>query len=87
MVKNAHHCRATAKDYLGDKAGALADYTLEIEVNPDCANAYYDRGITKISLGVEDKQGAYLDWSRAAALGHPNAMNLLKTLDVRYYGN
>ena len=35
----------------GDYYGAIADYTKAIELNPDDAAAYYNRGIAKRSLG------------------------------------
>jgi tetratricopeptide (TPR) repeat protein len=36
---------------LGDKNGAIADYTKAIEINPQYAKAYYNRGIVKKDLG------------------------------------
>jgi tetratricopeptide (TPR) repeat protein len=40
--------RGYAKKRLGDKKGAIADYTKAIELNPQYADAYYSRGNAKI---------------------------------------
>ena len=40
---------------LGDKQGAIADYTEVVRLKPDDADAYYNRGIAKSDLG--NKQG------------------------------
>ena len=50
----------------GDYRGAIADYSRAIELNPDYANAYYNRGIAKSKLG--DHDGAEADRNRAAEL-------------------
>ena len=51
--------RGIAKYELGDKAGAMADYTQAITINPQYAEAYYNRGIAKYES--EDKTGAIKD--------------------------
>ena len=39
------------KYYLGDYKGAITDYTQAIRLNPDYADAYYNRGNAKSKLG------------------------------------
>ena len=39
------------KGKLKDYYGAIADYTKAIELDPDYANAYYNRGIAKENSG------------------------------------
>ena len=51
---------------MGDKYGAIADYTEAIRQKYDHADAYYDRGVAKIELG--DKKGAFADLQQAAQL-------------------
>jgi len=48
---------------LGDKQGAIADYNQAINIKPDYADAYYNRGIAKKNLG--DYQGAIADYNQA----------------------
>ncbi len=51
---------------LGDKQGAIEDYTQAIRLNPKYADAFYRRGKTRVALG--DKQGAIEDYQQAASL-------------------
>ena len=51
---------------LGDKYGAIADYTEAIRFKSDHSDAYYYRGVAKIELG--DKKGALADLQQAAQL-------------------
>ena len=55
--------RGQAKDSLGDKYGAIADYTEFIRLNPNSAEAFYLRGSSKSDLG--DKTGALDDFQKA----------------------
>ena len=52
-----------AKDKLKDFSGAIADYTKAIEIEPNYATAFHDRGITKGKL--KDFSGAIADYTRA----------------------
>ena len=42
------HNRGNAKDDLGDKKGAIADYSKAIAIDPQYAYAYYNRGNAKM---------------------------------------
>ena len=66
-------CGQTEEEYAKakDHNGAIRDYTKAIELDPNDANAYYNRGVSKENLG--DLNGACADWKKAAALGHKNA--------------
>jgi tetratricopeptide (TPR) repeat protein len=44
-------------------AGAIADYSKAIEISPQNADAYYNRGITRETAG--DADGAIADFSKA----------------------
>ena len=48
---------------LGDKQGAIDDYTQAIKINPNYAQAYYGRGFVRNEL--RDKQGAIDDYNQA----------------------
>ncbi len=65
-------CLSLLKDY----RAALADYDKAIELNPDFAEAYFNRGLTHIFLG-NNKQGIS-DLSKAGELGIVSAYNIIK---------
>ncbi len=50
-----------------DYQGALADYNRAIAINPDDADAYYNRGILKESK-LNDPRGALADFNRAITI-------------------
>jgi len=60
----------------------LADYTQAIQLNPNYAKAYANRGITLLRMG--DKQGAIADLQQAARLFKVQGMNAdaQKALDM-----
>ena len=60
------------KDYLG----AINDYSKAIELEPDFAEAYFNRGLTRIFL--DDMEGGSLDLSKAGELGLTEAYNVIK---------
>jgi tetratricopeptide (TPR) repeat protein len=51
---------------LGDKVGAIKYYTQAITINPQDAEAYYNRGNAKSALG--DLAGAIADYTQAIAV-------------------
>ncbi|WP_051469919.1 tetratricopeptide repeat-containing S1 family peptidase [Fischerella sp. PCC 9605] len=58
-----YYIQGGQKEIKGDLKGAIADYSKAIEVNPQYAEAYNDRGIARFKLG--DKQGSIEDFSQA----------------------
>ncbi|MCY7275518.1 MAG: tetratricopeptide repeat-containing serine protease family protein, partial [Phormidesmis sp. CAN_BIN44] len=62
----AYNNRGATRADLGDKQGALEDYTQAIRLDPKSAAAYYSRGIVRFNLG--DKQGAIEDSTQAIRL-------------------
>ena len=55
--------RGNVRDDLGDKQGAIDDYSQAIKINSNYAIAYNNRGNARYDLG--DKQGAIDDYSQA----------------------
>jgi tetratricopeptide (TPR) repeat protein len=60
----------------GDKAGAIADYTRAITLDPKNVNAYNNRGTEKQNAG--DISGAIADFSRAIEINPREAGSLLQ---------
>jgi tetratricopeptide (TPR) repeat protein len=58
---------ALRKQKQGDTRGALADYNRAIKINPQSANAYYNRGLLKATK-LQDDRGALADYDRAIQL-------------------
>ncbi|MEB3148317.1 MAG: tetratricopeptide repeat protein, partial [Sphaerospermopsis sp.] len=58
--------RGVVKSDLGDKKGAIDDFTQAITINPQFAKAYHNRGYAKFDLG--DKKGAIDDLETARQL-------------------
>ena len=56
----------TLRREIGDKEGALEDYTKAIALNPKNAEAYTSRGVLRQEMG--DKEGALADYTKAIAL-------------------
>ena len=63
-------------NYSKDYYGAISDYTKAIELNPDDANSYLQRGISKSILG--DANGSCADWRKAVSFGNSTASQKLK---------
>ena len=65
-----------SKAYLKDYRGAIADLTKAIEIDPNYADAYLNRGIAKLVLGQLDD--GCLDLSKAGELGYPTAYESIR---------
>jgi tetratricopeptide (TPR) repeat protein len=74
--------RAVKKSQLGDKQGAIADYDQAIQLQPDFAVAYKNRGGVKSDLG--DKQGAIADFNQAIQLEPDFAEAYFNRGNVKY---
>ena len=81
--EEAYFQRAYAKDALGDKQGAIADYNQAIAVNPQYANTYLNRGNAKYDLG--DRQGAIADYTQAIAVNPQYADAYNQRGNAKYY--
>ncbi|ABM79600.1 tetratricopeptide repeat-containing S1 family peptidase [Prochlorococcus marinus] len=64
--------RAYAKKKLKDYQGAIADYSKALEINPEDANTFNNRGNAKHGLG--DYQGAISDYTKAIELDPQHAL-------------
>ncbi|MDB9446377.1 tetratricopeptide repeat protein [Anabaena sp. CS-542/02] len=73
-VQNAqfYFNRGFDRSDLGDKQGAIDDYTQAIHIDPNFALAYFNRGVDRSNLG--DKQGAIDDYTQAIHID-PNYAN------------
>ena len=58
----------------------LQDYDKAIEINPEYADAYYNRGVTYAELG--NQRQAIEDLQRAAKLGSKDARNSLRSSGI-----
>jgi tetratricopeptide (TPR) repeat protein len=54
------------KAKIADYYGAISDFTIAIELNPNYTNAYYNRGLSKAKL--EDYKAAIVDYNKAIEL-------------------
>jgi len=53
---------------------ALSDFDSAIKLNPNEAEYYSERGVAKLNL--DDKDGACVDWKKAASMGNEVAKEL-----------
>lgn len=63
LKPHAYYYRGLMKHLEGDVDGAIADYSIALELDPEYAKAYHDRGTAKNSIG--DFQGAVYDYRMA----------------------
>lgn len=73
--------RGQDKAKRGDYRGAIADYTLALQVNPKLAKAYIQRGLAHHDMG-EFKQ-AMIDFDQAVQLEPTNAVAIYNRGEIR----
>ena len=61
---------------IGDFLRAIIDHTKAIEINPQNASAFVNRGIAREL--VDDHDGACKDWKKGAALGDDKPIEWMK---------
>ncbi len=66
---SAYHNKGKAKLRLDDFRGAIEDYSIALEMDPESDDLYRDRGVAKAYL--EDYRGALADFNKAIEL-NPN---------------
>ncbi len=59
---------------------SIREYTMAIEINPEYAEAYYNRGSAKLEIG--QKESGHLDIIKAGELGHEKAIEDLKNIKL-----
>lgn len=64
------------KYYLKDYAASIVDFTKAIELDPEFALSYANRGIVRMDSG--DEVGACSDWKQAEALGNVSAKEFVR---------
>jgi tetratricopeptide (TPR) repeat protein len=62
----------------GDYTSAISCYTAAIEIKPDLAEAYYNRGLMYLRMG--NKEMGVADLSKAGELGVLPSYNVLKRM-------
>jgi tetratricopeptide (TPR) repeat protein len=72
----AWYNRANIKNRMRDFEGAIQDYTVATSLNPDFAEAFYNRALTLIYLN-RNRDACY-DLSKAGELGIAEAYNVIK---------
>ena len=72
----AFNDRGNKKYALGDMQGAMQDYNIAIELNPQLAGAFYNRAFAKGKLG--DKEGNVSDLNKAGELGVQQAYEMIR---------
>ena len=60
---------------MGDNRGAIEDFTRAIELNSHYGDAYYNRGMTKLSMN--QNAAACVDFKKAKELGQIKAKGAL----------
>lgn len=69
---DAYFNRGTTRYDLGDRPGAISDYSRVIELNPQDDIAYNNRGLARYELG--DRASAILDFNNALQINPNNAV-------------
>jgi tetratricopeptide (TPR) repeat protein len=68
----AYYNRAITRYELGDKSGAMADYSEVVRIDPAHAIAYNNRALVRYELG--NKEGAIADFNRALLINSRNCV-------------
>lgn len=68
--------RGNAKRLLYDYPGSIADFTKAIEIAPENAEAFHNRGLSKIESG--EKESGCQDLNKARELGFAKADETIK---------
>lgn len=64
-----YRLRASARMNIADYRGALADLEIAIRLDPEMAQAFYDRAVSRFQLG-QGAEAVCPDLERACGLGH-----------------
>ncbi len=72
----ANYNRGNIKNRIHDFEGAIQDYTTAMTLQPDFAEAFYNRALTLIYL--KNAKDACLDLGKAGELGVRDAYNVIK---------
>lgn len=76
--------RGNYKADMGDREGALEDYTRAILVNPAYDTAYYNRGLIKYDIG--DRDGELADYDKALSI-NPKYLKVYINRSILKYEN
>ena len=66
LTKYEYKMRGNLKDDMGDKQGAIEDYTQAIKLDVLYDTAYYNRGLTKSAIG--DQRGELADYNKTLCI-------------------
>jgi len=75
----AYIYRAFARNILNEKSGAVRDYTIALQLDPNNKDAFLNRGLIKSSQG--NRLGAIIDFDRAIQIDPSDG----KSFDARAY--
>ena len=71
-----HYQSGKEKHNAGDFSGAIAEFSKAIDLNPQYADAYGLRGLSKYKSG--NPTDACVDWKQAKQLGYQHAENMIR---------
>lgn len=77
----AYYNRANILTIMKDYRGAIADYNKVLEIEPNMADAYFNRGLTHVFLG--NNRLGIQDLSKAGELGLFSAYNIIKRFTAK----
>ena len=82
LSAEAYFWRGYDKYEAGDYAGAIAEYTTAIELDPADADAYYNRGLAKTWLDAH--AGAIVDFTRGRSAVYLQALAAYEPFEAKY---